>query len=83
MGSGFTFPRGNKRGKNAWWEVFLWRFVEPLPLQVFPRDDSYIINFLRDDDEDDDDEGRGVRGLQIMMGQQELLEVLAQGDLFI
>ena len=83
MGSGFTFPRGNKRGKNAWWEVFLWRFVEPLPLPVFPRDDSYNnINFLRGDD-DEDDEGRVVRGLQIMMGQQGLLEVLAQGDLFI
>lgn len=75
---------GNKRGKNAWWEVFLWRFVEPLPLQVFPRDDSYNGNFLQDDDdEDDDDEGRVVMGLQIMMGQQGLLEVLAQGDLFI
>jgi hypothetical protein len=58
--------------------------VEPLPLQVFPRDDSYNGNFLQDDDdEDDDDEGRVVMGLQIMMGQQGLLEVLAQGDLFI
>ena len=62
--------------------------MEPLPLQVFPRDDSYNGNFLQDeDDEDDDDEeddeGRVVMGLQIMMGQQGLLEVLAQGDLFI
>ena len=56
--------------------------MEPLPLQVFPRDDSYNGNFLHDDDEDDD-EGRVVMGLQIMMGQQGLLEVLAQGDLFI
>ena len=58
--------------------------MEPLPLQVFPRDDSYNGNFLQDEDEyDDDDEGRVVMGLQIMMGQQGLLEVLAQGDLFI
>ena len=83
MGSGFTFPRWNRRGKNAWWEVFLWRFVEPLPLQVFPWDDIYSINVIRHEDVDDEEEGRTVRGLQIMMGQQELLEVLAQGDLFI
>ena len=57
--------------------------MEPLPLQVFPRDDSYNSNFLHDDDNEDDDEGRVVMGLLIMMGQQGLLEVLAQGDLFI
>ena len=59
--------------------------MEPLPLQVFPRDDSYNGNFLHDEDDEDDndDEGRVVMGLQIMMGQQGLLEVLAQGDLFI
>ena len=34
-------------GEWAWWEVFLWRFVEPLPLQVFP---------LRETDYDDDDD---------------------------
>jgi hypothetical protein len=59
--------------------------VEPLPLQVFPRDDNGYENnnnnnFLRDEERM---VGSEVRGLQIMMGQQGLLEDLAQGDLFI
>jgi len=59
--------------------------VEPLPLQVFPaqEDNGYDnYNFLRDEEEWM--AGREeVRGLQIMMGQRELLEDSAQGDLFI
>lgn len=57
--------------------------MEPLPLQVFPRDDNGYENnnnFLRDEE---GMMGNEVRGLQIMMGQQGLLEDLAQGDLFI
>ena len=56
--------------------------MEPLPLQVFPRDDNGYENnnFLRDEEWM---LGSEVRGLQIMMGQQGLLEDLAQGDLFI
>ena len=76
MGSGFSYPWGYKSGKNAWWEVFLRRFVEPLPLQVFPREirDNAIWTY--------DDDGREVRVLQIMTGQEGLLEELAHGDLF-
>jgi len=24
----------------AWWKVFLWRFMEPLSLQVFPQTEN-------------------------------------------
>lgn len=59
--------------------------MEPLPLQVFPaqEDNEYDnYNFLRDEDEWMAGREEGG-GLQIMMGQRELLEHLAQGDLFI
>ena len=57
--------------------------MEPLPLQVFPRDDNGYENNNNFSRDEEGMMGNEVRGLQIMMGQQGLLEDLAQGDLFI
>jgi hypothetical protein len=63
-------------GEDAWWEVFLWRFMKPMSRQVFPHDMSRIeVN----------GEADGFEGIGFMVDELRVATggVLELEDLFI